>query len=116
MKKLSLILALIVFVALPLIGLAQGGGGGYSGPQPPVWGDIDLMKAIQSITNWFFIFLMITAVIGLIISGFYFITAGGDEDKVKTARRLLLYSLIAVAVGVLAKAMVYFVYQILGGK
>lgn len=112
MKKLSLILALAVFGALPLIGLAQGGGS-YGGPQPPVWEDIDLMEAIQSITNWFFIFLMITAVVGLIISGFYFITAGGDEDKVKTARRLLLYSLIAVAVGVLAKAMVYFVYQIL---
>lgn len=51
----------------------------------------------------------IVAVIVIIISGFQFITASGDPAKVKTARNTLIYSVVGLAVAMLAWAIVAFV-------
>lgn len=103
MKKLVLTVVSASLIALPAIGLAQGGA-------PTV----NIMQALESLTNWLFVILLSVAVIFLIVAGFYFIFAQGDTDKVKTARMMVLWSLVGVAVAVLARGLVMLVRQVFG--
>lgn len=103
MKKFVSSIVSTSLVVLPTIGMAQGA----SAPT------VDVMQALDDITNWLFAILLITAVIFLIVAGFYFITAQGDPDKVSKARNMVLWSLVGVAVGVLAKGLVMLVQRAL---
>jgi len=40
----------------------------------------------------------IVAVLAIIYAGFMFVTASGDEEKIKTAKKILLYSVIGIAI------------------
>lgn len=51
----------------------------------------------------------IVAVIVIIISGYKFITANGEAAKVASARNTLLYSVIGLAVAMLAWAIISFI-------
>jgi len=44
------------------------------------------------------------AVIGVVFGGFYFITAGGDTDRVKTGRSIILWSLVGAVIVLIASA------------
>ena len=59
--------------------------------------------------NWIFTALIIVAAIMLIYAGFIYVTAGGDPGKVKTALNQVIYALIGVAIGVLAKGLIYMI-------
>ncbi len=72
------------------------------------------MEIINTITNYIFTALIVFAVIMVIIAGFGFLTAGGDPLKAGTARTQLLYALIAIAVGALAKGLIYMVAKLMG--
>ncbi|HOX30241.1 MAG TPA: pilin [Candidatus Paceibacterota bacterium] len=63
-------------------------------------------EAINNVMNWFFIIVLIIAVMFLLYAGFLFITAGGDPDKVNSARQNVMYAMVGVAVAVLAKGIV----------
>lgn len=84
--------------------------------QPPVdapdWQDIGIWDALDSITNYLFWVLMIVAAIFIIIAGYNFVTAAGDPDKTKTARNFVLYALVGVLVGFLARGLVYFMQEV----
>jgi uncharacterized membrane protein YuzA (DUF378 family) len=51
----------------------------------------------------------IAAVIMVIISGFRYITSGGDSGKVGNAKNSLIYALVGIAIVVLAQFLVHFV-------
>ena len=93
----------VVSLLLPVIALAA-----TTAPS------VDLMTALNSLTDWLFTILLIVAVIFLMIAAFTFITASGDPEKVGKARNFVLWALIGVAVGVAAKALVTFVQMIMG--
>jgi NADH:ubiquinone oxidoreductase subunit 4 (subunit M) len=42
----------------------------------------------------------------ILVGAFYFVTAGGDEDKVETAKKYILYAAVGLAIALLAKAIV----------
>lgn len=107
MRKIISALVLASLLAIPVIGLAQ------AGPEevPPV----DFWEALDNITTYLFGILIIIAVMFLIIAGIYFATAQGDAEKVKKARDMVLYALVGVIVGVLAKGLVTFVRNMVEG-
>jgi len=72
--------------------------------------DSAVTKAIQAIIKIISYIAGIVAIIMIIISGFKFMTSGGDSGKVASARNALIYALIGVAVVVLAQFMVHFVF------
>jgi hypothetical protein len=51
----------------------------------------------------------IAAIIMILISGFKYITSGGDSSKVGSAKNTLIYALIGIAVAVSAQVLVRFV-------
>ena len=124
MKKIHFILlALALIVLVPSLGLAQinnpalpslpGGADGAALPIPPavqtnIW--VLLAKALQ----WLFSIVIFLAAIFLVVAGFQYVTSNGDDKKVQTAFRTLIYALIGVAVAVLAKSLIYIVGHFLG--
>jgi len=93
----------IASLMLPVLALAAT-------PAP----DVDLLTALNSLTNWLFTILLIVAVIFIILAGYYFVTSQGDPDKAGKARNFVLWALVGIAVAVAAKALVAFVQMIMG--
>jgi hypothetical protein len=44
------------------------------------------------------------AVIGVVFGGFYFITAGGEQERIKTGRAIILWSLVGAVIVLIASA------------
>lgn len=100
-----------IFLLTPFFALAQDSGPGPSDgitlPNPLSGGDI--ADILNNIIDFLLIIAAPIAVIMTIWAGFLFMTAGGNQEKVITARRTLLYVIIGVAVLILSKAVISFV-------
>ena len=107
MKKIIISSISVSLLALPLVILAQGGA-------PAEAPTVDIMRVLDNITNWLFAILLIVAAIFLIVAGYYFVTAQGDPDRIARARNMVLYALIGVLVGFVAKGLVVLVERVVG--
>ncbi len=80
----------------------------------PDWGGYCLVNTIEQVTNWvFFIFIALT-VIFVIIGGITFMTAAGDPEKTTKGRKFIVYALVGVVIGVLAKAIPAIIRAVIG--
>jgi hypothetical protein len=69
---------------------------------------------VVRISNILFYFIILVAVIMIVWAGITLVTAGGDPAKVDLARHLIMYALIAIAVGALAWGLVNLVGSYIG--
>jgi hypothetical protein len=60
-------------------------------------------------------FMALLAVLVIVIGGIMYIVSLGDEDRTRTAKRIILYALIGLAVILLAGVLVNFVILLFGG-
>jgi len=74
----------------------------------------DILTFITSILNWVFGLLLIVSVAMILYAGFRYITAAGDEGKVKSAKKTLTYALIGIGIALLSKAIVLVIASIVG--
>jgi len=95
-KYLSLILLIVVLVPLTVEGVVI---------KNPLTSDtfVDLMNQI---TNIIFYLAIVIAPIMFIVAGFYYLTAAGSVEKVSTAKKIILYTLIGLIIIISAKGMV----------
>lgn len=63
--------------------------------------------------TWIFTILLVLAVIFIILAAFQYLTAGGEEEKVKQAHQKIIYAIVAIAVAFLAQGVSYVVAQLL---
>jgi hypothetical protein len=75
-----------------------------------------LLKFLTKVTSWLFIALIFMAFIFIIIGGFTYVSSKGDPKAIASAKNYIIYALIGVAVGVLAKGLVYLVCSVLGAQ
>jgi hypothetical protein len=73
----------------------------------------ELVKFLSTITSWLFFALIFMAIVFIIIGGFTYVSSKGDPKAIATAKNYIIYALIGVAVGVLAKSLVLLVCNIL---
>lgn len=109
MKKILIGLILASFLAIPVIGLAQD-------PPRVATTSEEVFLTINSIVSYLFWILIFGAAVVIAIAAFTFLTAAGDVDKTKKARDYILYALVAVVVGFLAKGIVALVIKMLDIK
>ncbi len=64
----------------------------------------ELVKLVQDLTNWFFVGFLLTAAVFVIIAAFQFLTGGGDPVSVGSAKKKLIWAVVAVIIAVLARA------------
>ncbi len=66
----------------------------------------DVEKVLKDIVKYAQTFFYIVAVLFIILGAFSYLTAGGDETKVKNAKTKIIYSLVAIAIAVVAGGVV----------
>jgi hypothetical protein len=71
-------------------------------------------EIIFTVLQWLLLILTFLAVMGFVISGIMFITAGGS-DRADDARKWLTYSIIGIIVALLGYVMTTFIATIIGG-
>ncbi|HEY5442182.1 MAG TPA: pilin [Candidatus Saccharimonadales bacterium] len=71
--------------------------------------DRGVNSVLSVIVNILSMLVGAAAVIVIIISGFKYITSGGDSSKVGNAKNTLIYALVGVAIAALAQVLVHFV-------
>lgn len=76
----------------------------------------DVESTLTKIVNWMFGIFWIIAAGVIIWAAFTFLTAGGSDEKIEKAKKILLYTLIAAAVVLLASGVKPIVTNILQGK
>lgn len=90
----------------------------YGGTNPNVagigLGDKSLDKAVVGLINVLLGFLGLIAVIIILIGGFRWMTAGGNDDKVGEARKTIFAGIIGLAIILFAWGITTFVVQQLG--
>lgn len=101
MKKVILpVLIMSILIAIPVFA--------YEVQSIPA-GQIDIWELLIRTLDWFFNITIIIAAIFLVWAGWQYITAGGDDDKMKSGLNTLIRALIGVGIALLAKGLIYIV-------
>lgn len=70
-----------------------------------------LEGAIRNIINIFSVLVGIIAVIMIMVSGFKYVTSGGDSGKVKSAKDTLIYAIVGIVIVAFSQLIVQFVLK-----
>lgn len=85
-----------------------------AGEPNPDWGGCCTMDTVYTVTDWiFWIFLAFVIIMG-IVTGFMFMTAGGDPGKIEKARGMIVYLVIGIVVAVIVKVIPALARSIVG--
>ncbi|MDE1970669.1 MAG: hypothetical protein KGI50_03790 [Patescibacteria group bacterium] len=115
MKKTIISLAALTLGSLPMLAAAQAqgpsaGGGNYvtqiGSPR----------TVLQNVTNTIASLFLFASVIYLVLAGFQYLTAGGDSEKMGKAKTNFTYSIIGIAIGLLAYALPGLISSFLQGS
>ena len=109
--KKSFYAATAMVLIVPAIVSAQYAPGSAPGGMPSS-GDANEM--IVKVINWFLTFLASLSVLMIVIAGIMYITSGGDETRVDTAKKWLTYSIVGLVVALLGYVIVKTVSGALG--
>lgn len=127
LRKLCFVfVAVAVIASVPLVAsaaspdaakaLCEGGGGSWSQGQctsAKLNGNTTLQGIIKTIVNVLIFLGAAVAVIMIVIGGMRYVSSGGDQNSVKTAKNTILYAIIGLIVMILAYAAVDFVLSAL---
>jgi len=72
-------------------------------------------ELIDAIINFIFWVAMAIVPIIIIIAGFLFLTSGGDPEKVRTAKKIILYACIGLAIILFAKGIISLIKSVIEG-
>jgi len=76
----------------------------------------DIYTLIEKITNFLIGLAIVITPIIIVYAGFLYITAAGNEEKVKTAQKVLIWALIGFALVLIAKGVPALIKQFLAGN
>lgn len=72
-------------------------------------GSADLKQTIVNIIQWFLGLLGLVAIVMILYGGFTWMTAGGNEDKIDTAKQIISAAAIGLVIVLISWAIVTFV-------
>ncbi|HSX43539.1 MAG TPA: pilin [Candidatus Saccharimonadales bacterium] len=122
MKRIRLIIASLMLlmsgaatVLVPAVSYASPksevcstlGAGNGCGSQPA--NGVSLNRVVTVVISTLSIVVGIAAVIMVMVSGFKYVTSGGDSSKVQSAKNSLMYAIVGLVVAFFAQAIVKFV-------
>ena len=110
MKKLSILIPIVVILALPLVVGAQ-----ITQEQTFVSGVSNISQVLGIINNisvWFMSIVVGVSVFFFVMAGFLYVTSGGAEEKLKSAKNYLIYGIVGVIVALLAGAILVVVQNL----
>jgi len=106
----------VAVLAFPAVILAQTQTGTL--PDAPVGKDSltaeEIVTIIKKVTGWMQGIFFLLATIFILYAAFTYLTSGGDEEKTKKAKNIIVFAIIAIAVALLATAITPLVQTFLG--
>jgi len=94
-KKIAAILSLgLLLLAFPA--LAQWSTSNYTASGLPTGTIYNIIRALM---NWLLAIFAFVGIIGFVISGIQYLTAAGDDEQQKRAKKSMYYSIMGVLVG-----------------
>jgi hypothetical protein len=115
MKKTKKIIISIISgftLALPSIALAQWQPGNLAASNLPRG---TIFGIISNLLYWLLAIFGIVGVIGFAISGILYLTAAGDETRMQSAKKAMLYSIMGVIVGLSGLVIIFAASYALNG-
>ncbi len=111
LKKLAIGTAAVATLALPAIALAQSSGVdlGLNYATAIGLGTQDVRTTVSNVIRAFMGLLGIVAVVIILLGGFKWMTAGGEEEKVSEAKKLIISGIIGLVIIMSAYAIAQFV-------
>lgn len=109
MKKIALTIGALAVLALPTVALAQTAYTIEDIGSSVGLGTADLKETVINVIQWVLGILALVAVIMIIIAGFQWMTAAGNEEKVEKAKKVISAAVIGLIIVLLAWAIVIFV-------
>lgn len=73
-----------------------------------------LLDIIGRLTNWMVILLFALTVVFIVYAGYLYLTAAGNEDQLQKAKQIIIYSVVAVGVALLAYVFISVVKTLVG--
>lgn len=114
-KKVLAFVFAFCLAALPFTAGALGGGWQTDRNMTDTGlNNTSVAAIILTVLQWMLLILTFVAVIGFVISGIMYITAGGS-DRADEARKWLTYSIIGIIVALLGYVMTTFISRIVAG-
>lgn len=110
-KKLAVGAVSVSAVALPMLALAATGGVdlGLNYATAIGLGTQDVRTTVSNVIKAFMGLLGIVAVVIILLGGFKWMTAGGNEEKVSEAKKLIISGIIGLIIIMSAYAIAQFV-------
>jgi hypothetical protein len=109
--------SIIATTSLPLLAFGSGhltGGAGRSGQSGSNIRSIEgVVAGLETAIGWIQNIVLVLAVILILYAAFLYITSAGDEGKVGTAKKALLYAVIGIAIVLLANSITPIIAQLL---
>jgi len=70
-------------------------------------GQVDITRdsiqtILENVLTWIYTIFFILATLFILYAGFLYMTAGGDDAKIKKAKQQLIYGLIGIAIALIA--------------
>ena len=103
---------MFLFTVSIVFAAAQPGAGDVE--QSSIDSPGDLLDLFRAVANWIQAFILVVGIIFIIMAGYTWITAGGDETKITTARQQLIWGIVGIGVAILAFGAVQLVDTLLG--
>jgi len=114
MSKKFIASILALSLVLPVITLAQETFPFTAASPRFLLPTLGLEATVVRITNILFYFIVLISIIMVIWGGVTLATAAGDPTKVDLARHLIMYALIAIAVGAISWGLINLVASYIG--
>ena len=111
MKKIKIALASLTVMLLPVLALAQMEVIAPGGPGSEIG---SLQQIIHDVENAAGLVFGCLAVICFLFAGIRFLTAGGEPEKVQTARAAFMWGIAGVVVGIIAFSIIAIVGSVIG--
>jgi hypothetical protein len=73
-------------------------------------------ELIDAIIKFIFYIAVVVVPLMVIIGAFYILTAGGDPKKIGTGKNIIIYTLIGLAIIMLARGLIAMIESVIGVK
>ncbi len=112
LKKISAFVVCLFFMLAPMLVFGQWNSG--RGMDEAKLEDTEISDIIFTFLKWLLLILTFLAVIGFVISGVLYVTAGGSS-RAESAQKWMVNSIIGIVVGLLGYIVINFINTTLKG-
>jgi len=110
MRKIIFLLLLLIFIFFPVFFVK-----GVVKLENPLKAK-DFKEFIDRIITILFYLGIVIAPLMIVLAAFFFLTAGGDPQKIQTAQNIILYTCIGILIIFIAKIFIALIRKVLEAK